>query len=665
MENAKKRLYKALKRFDKRHPYLSLPLLLILLGFKLLGGFVRDIITLKRYPVLVVSTFLVVIVLSVSVDTTGSSPSVDGRYRIEEVEYRGTGIAVDGNVKYSYPDEKIEFSVATYDGYTLDDVIVYSGENEVKYEREGSRYSFTMPMGDVTIVTKSHKVTSCGVSISIRQAGETQYDYETAEQTFISVINNTGYDYSKLNVELIDETGIFNIGDIPDRKLINDSTQIISVNAVKKLELGTYKAYVHISGTVEGVAAGGDDNQTEGNGISLIQTGMNGNEENADIFEREDVSDIDWVIPVSLKVVKKDVLWVEFPTTANRSVYGTKLKDIRLVAADISGNWEKGRFYWTSPQIVPVVDNTGYYVTFVPTDTTHYDYSYVVGYDPDKGVVNRKIAVPVDKADIDVKIPDIVVQKDDDVPVIYQEEIDCEGFISEGDEDEHKFEVINSIKPHFDEDVTKHTGEYRAQYTTPELDNYNVNVSGGKLIVSDDVDDESKADSVKKAGFVISIGGKQQYDEQGTSDKDDADNKHDSKDSFGDIISVSVPSTGTIYLDPYQIEEKGQIYSDEFVINNMSDKDVTMNISSVSYDFEGAEEDFYEGCKVYLADSENNKILLGREEMFNVATVKLSEKENANKYSFRIVGDIDDDYIAKLNYVNFSMQIVFDFQVEK
>lgn len=660
MDNVKKRLYKALKRFDKRHPYLSLPLLLILLGFKSLGGFVRDIITLKRYPVLVVSTFLVVIMLSVSVDTTGSSPSVDGRYRIEEVEYRGTGIAVDGNVKYSYPNEKIEFSVATFDGYTLDDVIVYSGENEVEYEHKGSRYSFTMPKGDVSIVTKSHKVTSCGVSISIRQAGETQYDYDIAEQTFISVINNTGYDYSKLNVELMDEAGVFNIGDIPDRKLINDSTQIISVNAVKELELGTYKAYVHISGTVEGVATDSEDSQTAGNGISLIQTGMNGNED-TDMFEREDVSDIDWVIPVSLKVVKKDVLWVEFPTTANKSVYGTKLKDIKLVATGITGNWEKGRFYWTSPQIVPVVDNTGYYVTFVPTDTTHYDYSYVVGYDSDKGVVNRKIAVQVDKADIDVKIPDIVVQKDDDVPVIYQEEIDCDGFISQGDEEEHKFEVISAIKPHFDEDVTKQTGEYSAQYSTPELDNYNVNVSGGKLIVSDDVDDEDEASGIKKAGFVISIGGKQQYDEQGVADKDD-DKK---KDSFGDIISVSVPSTGTIYLDPYQIEEKGQIYSDEFVINNMSDKAVTMNISSVSYDFEGAEEDFYEGCKVYLADSENNKILLGREEMFNVATVKLSEKENANKYSFRIVGDIDDDYIAKLNYVNFSMQIVFDFQVEK
>ena len=79
---------------------------------------------------------------------------------------------------------------------------------------------------------------------------------------------------------------------------------------------------------------------------------------------------------------------VVFPT-ASKITYGQKLSDSLL-----SGGVGDGRFVWTNGDQIPTVQNSGYEVTFVPNNTTDYDYSGIT--------LTKVIEVEVEKQQVAV-----------------------------------------------------------------------------------------------------------------------------------------------------------------------------------------------------------------------------------------------------------------------
>ena len=78
---------------------------------------------------------------------------------------------------------------------------------------------------------------------------------------------------------------------------------------------------------------------------------------------------------------------VTLPEAKNSVIYGNKLSDVGL-----TDGWT-----WASGDTIPTVQNTGYVACFTPTDTGNYDWSKIEGWNAEKGIVERTVAVTVAK----------------------------------------------------------------------------------------------------------------------------------------------------------------------------------------------------------------------------------------------------------------------------
>lgn len=80
---------------------------------------------------------------------------------------------------------------------------------------------------------------------------------------------------------------------------------------------------------------------------------------------------------------------LDFPSAPNIS-YGSKLS-----ASKLPNNNALGVFSWSTPKIFPTVNNSGYNVTFKPSDTVNYDWSIIPGWDGSLEIIEQTVNLSV------------------------------------------------------------------------------------------------------------------------------------------------------------------------------------------------------------------------------------------------------------------------------
>lgn len=532
--------------------------------------YIRKICTSWKSAVLVVVVFACLFSMNMTLDTPGADPNVDGSYKINRIQYAGTGIEIDDNLKYAKPGREVRFHVSMDKGYTLDKVVAFAGEKTVDITSEGKdMYSFIMPENNVSITTDAHIVDENGFSFRIKYAQDNQYGYKTGSMSVIYIKNESGLDYGA--VKVITNDDVFECKDSLIKNFRNGMTTTIVATTKNNLNVGYYDGDIDLN-ILTYEDAGIDKDKAKS------MTPMNGEK----TIKYADKS-VSVNVPLHTNVVKKDVFSIDFPSVSDIS-YGRVLDNIKIVAGDRK-NEQKGKFSWKSGKDMPHAGTQGCEMVFTPADTKHYDYSYVSGWDNISKTITQKVFVNVRKAPLKVVIPDVKVKVGSSVPVIYQEEISCEGFVTKQDEADYLFKVINNIKPSFKEDWMKREGTYMSSYENVILDDYYLIITGGKLTVKAVDKDSSKSSKADSDIDYDKI--KKELEEQ-------------------KIIKVSVPTTSKIYIDPYEIDKKGQIYSDTINVVNYSKFPLRARIENVMYGVK-SDGDSRKDCSLYLNVAHNDE----------------------------------------------------------
>lgn len=646
MEKIKKKLYLLLKEFDKKHPILIFPILVLMCLFKEVYDFLKDFALFKRFPIVGITTILFIFILCETTDTPGADPYFDGRYYISEVEYRGTDIRIVDDLKYSKPGEVIRFKVDCKRDYILEDILVYANEKRIDIEKNGDNYSFMMPEGNVSITAKSYYVDENGLTVYIKDACDTQFGYKSASFSVVTIVNTSEKDYFDLSFKLSDRTNLYITDKKKDTLSKGDLLKVV-ISAKEGLEIGHYEANLGIS------LKSNDLDSEYGNGTQTPGNGIQSDDFDNTIKTSRTLLDI----PVDIDIVKKTIRYISFPE-AEKTKYGQVLKNVDIIEKDYE-DWELGVYKWKDSSIMPKAGHTGCEMIFVPADFVHYDYSYVGGWDKSSKTVRRTIYVDVSKSRLTVILPNKSIYVGDNIPDIYQEEISCSGFVNKADEELHKFEVINSVNPTYSTESANIAGEYAPICNDVILDNYEVNIFGGLLTV------------YEKGNINIDIDKPNPF--ANTDNNNDYLNGHemgvegqevniDLKDE--PIIRISIPSKSGLTIDPYCISGDKQIYSDKIPIVNNSDCKVRVTVGKVNYKVRD-DENIGKSCVLYMTrvvDGKKEKILVEEGKSVDFDSFVIGNEENKNHVDLQFEGDLADNALESWNDGDISIRMIFYFE---
>jgi hypothetical protein len=186
----------------------------------------------------------------------------------------------------------------------------------------------------------------------------------------------------------------------------------VSVNkAIPTVTFPTAAAVTYGAELFDSALSGGSANGAfEWTNGSIIPTVVNSGYEVT--FTPNDIANYDWTgiegwddatstVKRTVSItVNKAVPTVEFPTAGGITYYGAALS-----ASVLSGGSKNGDFAWTNGSIIPIVNNSGYEVTFTPEDIANYDWTGITGWHAATSTVKRTVSVSVGKADPTVTWP--------------------------------------------------------------------------------------------------------------------------------------------------------------------------------------------------------------------------------------------------------------------
>lgn len=106
------------------------------------------------------------------------------------------------------------------------------------------------------------------------------------------------------------------------------------------------------------------------------------------------------------------------------------------------------------------------------------------------------------------------------------------------------------------------------------------------------------------------------------------------------IYNVSFPTNSKAYLDPENLSGKGQVFSDEFKIENYGNTDIAIKIKNIEVYYGGAE-------RLCELSEDNSADMRSPVKKIDVDIVWKNEKENAEK-TMDVVEGTPDEYVLTL-----------------
>ena len=132
-----------------------------------------------------------------------------------------------------------------------------------------------------------------------------------------------------------------------------------------------------------------------------------------------------------------------------------------------------------------------------------------------------------------------------------------------------------------------------------------------------------------------------------------------------ELVAVYMPRNFKIHIDPQQLLEKEQIFSDDIILKNVSGFDVKVNVSEINVvvQDEVSEEGIRKDCNLYLINPDNGqKIRLNKGENKDVISYRLPADESGDIANLKFVGNTSDgsDAMWKDSDIRIDVKLTFE-----